>query len=193
MVLDSTFSFIEKKLNSHFKLLMGIDEDKVVLSNIVNQKGDVEEFEDNKIVCTLVGLEKEGLANSQHYYKNISDKATIYANPPLHLNLYVLFSVHYTQSNYTESLKMLSMLIAYFQGNNSFTSLKDPDLSEEIQMLNFEILEQNQFDRSQMWSMIGAKYVPSIVYKVRMLTFDTTAVKDKVNTLGETVPTVNRK
>jgi hypothetical protein len=40
------------------------------------------------------------------------------------------------------------------------------------------MLDLNTDTLSNMWSSLGAKYMPSVVYKMRMLTFDDTFVRE---------------
>jgi hypothetical protein len=43
------------------------------------------------------------------------------------------------------------------------------DLAFEVETLNYQ-------EQSHLWGAIGAKYMPSIVYKLRLLTLDAQAV-----------------
>ena len=64
---------------------------------------------------------------------------------------------------------MLSTVIGVFQANTYFTQQKNPTMPSPLEKLTFEIFNLPINELSHIWSGIGAKYVPSIVYKVRMI------------------------
>jgi hypothetical protein len=189
-MIDKALFFIEEKLNSYFR--NRLDEDKVVLSNMIGPDGHMELQEQNKIIFSLIGIEKETIAKSQEFYRKSSSGDSLHRNPPLYLNLYVIFAAYFSSNNYKESLKTISMVISFFQSNNVFTAQKSPEMDSGLEMLVFDMLEQNQHDRTHMWSMIGGKYMPSVVYKVRMLTFASDAAEKVVPSINNSVNKTSR-
>lgn len=165
---------VADELNDYFKSKHKINEDKVVLSALVNQDGTIAIQGENKIVLTMINLEKEtARAGSQKSLGSLNQ-----GDLPLNVNLYVLFSSYFTGNNYPEALRFLSFILSYFNNKNSFTSSNTPALHPRIEKLTFEIVDLNPDTLSNMWSTLGAKYLPSVVYKIRMLTFDQNVMRE---------------
>jgi hypothetical protein len=94
----------------------------------------------------------------------------------------VLFSVHF--KNYNVGLQYLSLIAKFFQSKRYFTPKNSPRLDEEVSYLNLELYTLNFEQINQMWGAIGAKYRPSVLYKVRMLTIQEDEVISTVTSAG---------
>jgi hypothetical protein len=73
-----------------------------------------------------------------------------------------------------EGLKQLSFVISYFQAKNVFTPDNSPALAsydENIQRLVVELYSYSFEQLYNFWSVVGTKYLPSVLYKVRLLSF----------------------
>jgi hypothetical protein len=66
-------------------------------------------------------------------------------------------------------LRYLSHVITFFQAHPSFTPDIFPGLDPRIEKLAVEMLPYGPEQLNQMWAYIGAKYLPSVVYRVRMI------------------------
>ena len=60
------------------------------------------------------------------------------SNPPMTINLYLMFSAYFSNFNYTESLLYISLVIEFFQNHNFFNKLNTPLLSSNIDKLYVE-------------------------------------------------------
>ena len=127
-------------------------------------------------MITLVNIEKEitGKSNTG----SISGGAMANRSQTMNINLYVLFSAYFNSNNYPEALRFLSFIIAYFQYKNVFTPANTPRLDSGIDKLVFEIASITPEQLNNIWGSIGAKYMPSVIYKMRMLTFDESIIKE---------------
>ncbi|MCB0402369.1 MAG: DUF4255 domain-containing protein [Flavobacteriales bacterium] len=169
-MISKALTFISDFLNQEIKMAVGIDDNRVVVSSLINPDGSITENIENKVVISVINLEHETTVNTSGNY--MSGNANNYGKvaPPVFLNLYLLVSANYDSGNYTEALKMLSTVIGVFQANTYFTKDKNPTMQAPLEKLTFEIFNLPINELSHIWSGIGAKYVPSIVYKVRMIT-----------------------
>ena len=100
------------------------------------------------------------------------------------MNLYLLLSANYNADNYIEALKMLSTVIGVLQATKVFKHDTHPELDSSIGQLSFEIYNVPVQELSHVWSGIGAKYVPSIVYKVRMISIYKQQIQEQVAGVG---------
>jgi hypothetical protein len=99
-------------------------------------------------------------------------------SPELTVNLYVLFSAYFSNGNYPESLRFISFIIAFFQQKGAFNRVNTPRLDPEIDKLIFEMASISPEQLNNVWGCLGAKYMPSVIYKVRMLTYNNNIIRE---------------
>ena len=90
--------------------------------------------------------------------------------PVLRLNLYVLLAANF--KDYKEGLKYLSFLLVYFQSHPSFTAQEFPGLDPRLEKLTLELLSLSFEQLNQVWAFLGAKQLPSVLYKVRLVVLE---------------------
>jgi hypothetical protein len=175
MIYES-LSCLTDEINQYFKNKLKTAEDAVVLSGIVGQDGTVAIQGENKVVITLVNIEKEITGSGSG--ARMAGGMSTGQSTALNINLYVLFSAYFKPGNYGEALRFLSFVIAYFQYKNVFTRANTPQLDAGIDKLIFEMAAITPEQLNNIWGSLGAKYMPSVVYKMRMLTFDESIIKE---------------
>ena len=175
-MIYEALSCLTEEINQYFRIRLKVSEDKVVLSAILNQDGTIAIQGENKILVTLVNIEKESIGKSNSGIPGSS--MLINKSSALTINLYVLFSAYFSNGNYPEALRFISFIIAYFQQNSVFTRLNTPRLYVDIEKLVFEMASISPEQLNNIWGSLGAKYMPSVVYKVRMLTFDNNIIRE---------------
>lgn len=178
-MISKALTFVSDFLNKEIKMTYGIDEDRVIVSSLINPDGTVTENIENKIIISVINLEHETTVKSLGNYAQ-GDNKFGKKSPPVYLNLYLLVSANYDSGNYLEALKMLSTVIGVFQANTFFTQQKNPEMQSPLEKLTFEIFNLPINELSHIWSGIGAKYVPSIVYKMRMITIEENLIQKEV-------------
>jgi len=161
-MIYSAVSVIADLANDYLSSRFGQSEEKVIISNIVNPDGSMAVTEPDKMILTLVNLQQETV-NQKNYNGS--------TNRPVNMNLYLLFSASFNDGNYAEGLRYLSAIISFFQSHKVMNHRNTPELSDGIDKLTFEIVNQDLQNQSHLWGTIGGKYLPSILYKVRMVTF----------------------
>lgn len=167
---------IVDELNEFFRTKLRVNEDKVVLSGIMNLDGSIAIQGENKVLVTLINIEKEPSAKSNAN----APGARTFANTasPMSVNIYVLFSSYFSGNNYPEALRFTSFVIAFLQEKGVFSQSNTPRLDVGIEKLTFEMESLGSEKLNNVWATLGAKYMPSVLYKVRMLTFDTSVVRE---------------
>jgi len=129
----------------------------------------------NNIVISVVNLEEESTLKNQPALKRNPPANPVYENPPVFLNLYVLFTSNYWGPNYIYALKRISYVIQFLQSKNTFTynssvsgdRATDPDVLDmrftmEIYTLTFEQL-------NHLWGSLGGRQIPFVMYKLRLI------------------------
>mgnify|MGYP001827120649 CR=1 FL=1 len=189
-MIDAAINHIASSANQYLMRSYDLHEDVVVVSNILEQDGTVAAHVDNKIVVSLVNIEKDSHPLSQ---PNISASTTSripVTNLPIHFNLYLMFASYFSGSNYPAGLKFLSNTISYFQGQSVFDHQNSPDLDRNIDKLVLDIQNLSLDDLSNLWGILSGKYLPSVLYKVRMVSFDANALKDQASEMSKPIPTL---
>ncbi len=179
-MIAEALTFISDFLNHEIKMSFGIDEDRVMVSSLINPDGSVTENIENKIIISVINLEHETTVKTMGNYVHEAGNSFGKKSPPVYLNLYLLISANYDSKNYIEALKMLSAVIGVFQANTYFTKQTNPQMPSPLEKLTFEIFNIPISELSHIWSGIGAKYVPSIIYKVRMITVDDSLISKEI-------------
>lgn len=174
-MIHSALEFLTNELNSYLKTKNNVMEDKVVLTNVATQEGNWA-IPNNKLGISLINIEEERVFKEQRAaYVNRNGESEQY-NPEIKLNLYVLITSNYTSgeinadnTEYLEGLKQLSNVIAFFQQKNVFNTSNSPSLDPAIGKLVVELFSYSFEQLYNFWTVIGAKYLPSILYRVRLM------------------------
>lgn len=167
---DELNEFIKLKDPINFGLL-----DIVVLSNLVDQTGSLAFVGNNnnqaehKVVITLVNVEEEKIFKEQQYFKKTATDNIITLNPELKIQLQVLFTAYST--SYETSLLILGFVISFFQKKSVFTNQNTPSLNGSTAKATIELQTLSSEQTNHLWGYLGAKYMPSLVYKISLLTF----------------------
>ncbi len=172
-MIDIALTYIRDILNEHFKNEFTISENKVVLSNIVKPDGSSAQNVEGKVVLFLISMEEESaLKNNSSRYTNQSEGLFGHKSPTLHLNMNLLFCSNFDSNVYAEGLSYLSSLIRFFQINRKITIDQLGSSNPNTKSLSFELIQLDYAQLSHLWSAIGSKLMPSVLYKVGLLTFD---------------------
>jgi hypothetical protein len=166
-MIFQALSFLTNELNAYLKSEFQTPQSKATLSAHVNSGGSSVADLDNQISVTLINLEPESTVRNL-----LPDRSGPgpyqYANPALKLNLRVLFAANF--GDYSESLKFLGSTLAFFQGHALFTPQNAPLLDPAFDRLTVELETTSYQDWSYLWGMLGAKHMPGVIYKIKMIT-----------------------
>lgn len=153
---------------------------KVVLSNLIDPNGKSVPGTQDKIVMILASIFHETTISTFTPTRQSENGDFVTKSPPLYVGLYVVFYANMTHSNYEQGLSAISSTISYFQQNPSFTQQTIPDLNPAIERLTFEFKNVDLLDWNHVVGMLGVNYMPSVMYKVRLLPFDGRAIGGRV-------------
>jgi hypothetical protein len=169
-VVDSLNEFLRNELN--------LQEDMAVLTNPVDLKGNLNSQMDNKICVFLQNIEEERIIKNGSYQSHAG------MNPPMHFNLYLMFVANFSDPNYIESLRYISLVIEFFQGKYVFENNDLTSLSSNVSKISFEYVNLDFKDLSNVWGLAGLKYMPSVIFKMKLLRFTSFLIKEEVNSVG---------
>ena len=170
-MIFAALDFLKKQIQGYLDQLPdnNATQDKIHLSPLVDENGKT--ILEN-IGLTLVNIEEEKLLRNQKSFEPTSTGSFIKVNPEINLNLFFLITANFgtTEDNYIVALKRLTSIATYFQNHLVFSHKNSPSLDKGIDHLTIEMVNLSFEAQNNLWASLGAKYLPSILYKLRMVT-----------------------
>lgn len=169
MVIYEGVKAITNSLNDRFKSSARWAAEKAVLSHLVEPDGNPPLAIENKLVLTVIGLDNEPVL--KNYREVRRSKGLIGSSfPAYHFSINLLMASACV--NYEEGLKLLSDGVAYVQSKPLLSHQNTPGLPSSIDRLTLETKQVSVEHLSHIWGALGGKLLPSVLYKVRMVTVD---------------------
>jgi len=198
-MIRTALEFIKKQLDTY---IVDREQDAanystnnvVELQSIIAPDGTINATDANHITMMLAALDEERREGKRPQYIPTDDKQFLKLNPPIELDLFILFIAH--KKDYGTALRDLSSTISFFQANPVFDEEKFPSLNaavlepdkkpwQLIERLVFTLHTLSFEQQNNLWGMLGSKYIPSVVYKVKMITVFETRSKEKTPAITE--------
>lgn len=164
-MLHLAIKHVADALATYVDLQTGVA-DGVVQSALVNHTAQGGLAVLGKLVVTLVRLEEDRLSRSVDYYERLEGDRVRRVEPPTQLTAHVLVAA--THEDYGEALKAVGHAVAFFQNTRSvdyaeIEGVEGPGrLLLEMDSPSFEQL-------NHLWGTVGAKYLPSVLYRMRLV------------------------
>ncbi len=172
-MIDTAISLLQQELENYLAFKDATA--TVVVDNIGMLETANGDNLPNNIVITVVNLEEESTLKNQPAVKRSPPNNIVYENPPVFLNLYVLFTSNYWGDKYIFALQRISYVVMFLQQKNSFsfsssvsgsmstdTDLLDLRFTMELYTLTFEQL-------NHLWGSLGGRQIPFVMYKLRLV------------------------
>ena len=182
-MIDSVFKFLKDEINTYLLTQTGVNTVEVKPSQLVDDMGKYA-FGEDQIAVSLINIEEERIFKSQQQDYSYTNGQNVVLEPELKLNLYILFAANFKQ--YDESLKFISHILTFFQARRTFTREKYPALDPRVLQLCQELESPSYEQLNQIWTYIGGKYLPSVIYRVRMVVLQEqtqTAIQPAITTV----------
>ena len=182
-MIAAAITLIREELDAYLQSIEGLPANHVVLGNIANLGEPEAQYLDEKIVITNVIIEEESTLKNKRHFQQSAAGGIDYIEPPVYLNLYLLFCATYDRSKpdgYEVALHEISLVIQFFQSKNVFTITNSPfssialtdtisdvdkaeiNLRAELYTLTFE-------QSNHLWGSLGGKQSPFVMYKIRLV------------------------
>lgn len=169
-MINVVLNVLKDKLNEYFINVVDNVEGNIV-EFIVAKSNDPISFRDDKVTPFLINIsEDRKFRNPDQYSGIIKDGIRTQMNPEIRIELLVLFVSKF--ENYDQGLRFLSHVIKFFQANRIFNPLNTPQLSDEnIEKLIVELISIPLEEQNQVWHSLSTSYLPSVLYKIRLLSY----------------------
>ncbi len=188
-MIDKAIVLLRDELDKYIDLSIGAAE--VVIDNIGLLETANADSLTRRIVITLVNIEEEStLKNSTPIRKGFGT-STIYENPPVFLNLYILITCNYSGGDYEAALQRLSAVVKFFQSRNSFSysSLSGgllPTAADQLELKFTMELYTLTFEQiNHLWGSLGGRQIPFVMYKLRLVALTERALVRDVPVIEE--------
>ena len=175
-MIDLAINAMAAELNQYLRALMNTSEDLVEVSNLLGPDGAAAPNVANRIILFLTSIERDTVTQRgpEHTARGLAGPG------PLFLNLYVMAAANFTGNNYPEALKFLSLVVGYFHGRPVLDHSNCPELDHAIDKLILDIENTPPQAMSNIWGVLGGRYLPSVLYRVRMVVIDSANVHGRV-------------
>lgn len=167
-MISNALQFTSDVLDQYLKNRFAADESKVQLNNLVDSNGSVPQINQNKLIISLINIEKETVR--PYYVRNqkINNGNFSETNSDERYNLDILISAHF--DDYVETLKFLDAVMLFFQVNPALDATSFSNIPIGLPKLEFEMEKMTYHQMQSLWTAMGAKYQPSVIYKMKSVT-----------------------
>lgn len=169
-MINQIISAVIDEINTY----IGTTEPDVVLGNI----SMIDAFQDSstqtlsdKVIASVVNIDQEKSLRNLPFRRSILNGGEtpegIEQQPEIYLNIYLLLGAN--KNEYSIALQRISQVISFFQRQYVFTPANLPVLETlGLDKIIFDLYSTNFEELNQMWSIMGGKYIPSVIYKMRL-------------------------
>lgn len=175
-MISKALQFTNTSLNQFLKNKFGLSDDVVVTNRIIDQNGTVPVENQNKVIISIVHVGQETVKS--FYNRNNRMANGNYENKPIgeRYNIYILIAPNFEE--YNETLKFLNASIQFFQINGALDANTSSTIPKGITRLEFEFEKGDGYlQMHNLWSALGAKYQPSVIYKMKLISIASNEVR----------------
>jgi hypothetical protein len=130
--------------------------------------------DDTAVIVSLINIEENRISRDPNNYIRTGDGITL-KNPAIHLYLSLLFTaIRQTADRFENHLALqdLQRVIGFFQKKFVFDHSNTPNLDANIEKLILDMISLSLQQMHEIWTVLGGRYYPSVVYRMRMVTID---------------------
>lgn len=164
-MINESLSLLSGALNSYLKSSLQINEECALVSNLIHLDGTPSEDISNKMIFCLVNIDFDP-KGAQLGFNRVPGNSIEIDNSTQQMNIYVLMAANFKV--YQESLKFLSETITFFHSHPVFTSANSANMPSHLNKIIVEIVKTDFETSHHIWQSLGANYLPSIIYKLRI-------------------------
>jgi len=184
-MIEETLGLIAGELDQSLRRRAPGASDLVRVTNLVDASGAAVLEAADKVAMFLVNIEREIIPARTPRRVDSGEAAIGTIRPPVHLNLLVMFAANASGPTYREALKQIEGVISFFQARAVFNHANTPELDPDVEQLTAEIENLSTTELSNLWGILGGRYLPSVLYRFRMLTIDAQQIETRRRRIGE--------
>lgn len=188
-MIDRAVALLTSRLNAYLQARIGTGEDVAVATALTDASGAETVQSRNRISLFVVNLAQDTMPKIPHDVGKSARGAV--QNRPLFFNIHLMVAANFDAERYDEALKRLSLAMLYFQGHTLFNAQNTPEMSGSgLDRLTVEVETLDMTTTSHLWGILGGRYVPSVLYRVRAAIIDADALIAETPRIHELDPKV---
>lgn len=172
-MINDVLQVLKDAANAHLSANSGWGDattDQGQVTFLESERVDALDFKLGAVTLLLANLEQENsLRPGDPYRVALADGTTQRVQPPLFLNLYVLFVSRF--KDYLQGLRYISLLLQYFQNHRVLDHENTPALPDSIEKIVMELFTPSFAEQNNLWGLLRTAYLPSLMYRARMVVY----------------------
>ncbi len=172
-MIDQALTFLRDELAAYVLARTNSNNVEVKLTRLVNEAGKYA-FGEETIALSVIHLEEDRTFKSQLPEYTYVNGQNIRLEPELKINLHLLVAANFTV--YAQAWKAISLVLAFFQSHPVFSSQEFPGLNPVHEKISVELAPLTYEQQNQIWGYIGGKYLPSVLYRIRIVIIQDDAI-----------------
>lgn len=169
-MIDLVLSFLQQRLNQALPRDRQGEPQEKLFVYAGSDRDDSLSFKPDALSMLLVRIEEEtALRSPDRHARAGADGARQRVEPEIRINLWVLLVARFP--DYLAAMRHLSRVLGYFQNHRVFNADNAPDLDAGLQQLMLELVTPSFSEQNEIWGALRTAYLPSLLYKVRLLVF----------------------
>lgn len=179
-MVNTVIEFLVSELCTYIAQRTGGDSNErpVAAINLVGQDGTPNDKAQDKLVVIVVNIAEDRVYHSVDKISRKPDGTGELIKPEAKINLHLLFVGNH--SDYFESLKHISYVISFFQQRPAFDYAYIPGLNTGNGRVVLKLFSPTFEQQNHIWSVLGAKYVPSVMYQAGILNISDRLVEGEI-------------
>ena len=164
-MIHHAIAYITEELNDYLQSRSGpSSESRIVAASLFDLDGNVNNDAKGKIALSVVNVEEDRVYRNVELYARRADGKSELIQPEVKINLFVLFVANFSQ--YDEALKGVANVISFFQSRALFDYAEIQALAGRKGRIAAELFTMTFEQQNHLWGALGAKYMPSVMYKL---------------------------
>lgn len=172
-MINEALLILKDVVNAHLSASLGLSSAQADQGQVVfldSEKIDYLDFKLGAVTLMIAGIEKEhSVRPGDPYRVMLADGTAQRVMPPIPLNLQILFVCRF--KDYLQSLRCMSLILQLFQRVPVLDHTSAPGLSDRIEKIVMELHTPSTAELQGLWGMLRTAYLPSLVYRARMVVF----------------------
>jgi hypothetical protein len=177
-MIDRAVALVADRLNQHLRAQFDLADDLVAVCPPTDAEGKPAPNARNRLLLFVTGVAQEGAARAARpRLAAVGGGAGLgVMAEPVRLNVFLMLASNFDPDNYVEALKVLSAAARFFQANPVFDPARTPGMDRGLSQLAVDMSDLTAETMNQLWTVHGGRYLPSIHYRMRLVTIDAAAV-----------------
>ena len=170
-MIDVALILLRDRLNAYFSAQFEVSEDLVVMAPLNDAEGNPTAETRNRLATFVTNIAEDKTPRGAA--RGI--RTALASMQPLHLDVYFMLASGHDPEIYGEGIKLISKALMFFQATPLLTPQNTPEMPIGIDQLSVEVVHLRVEEVGQLWGNMGGRYVPSVMFKMRLVLIDAAA------------------